>query len=54
MVSRRRGHPFVRLASFTSSLPLSVTAAYRRMLQGGASEKVCYEFQVQVITMVGH
>ncbi|KAF4221366.1 hypothetical protein CNMCM8980_003428 [Aspergillus fumigatiaffinis] len=46
MVSRRRGHPFVRLASFISSLPLSVTAAYRRMLQGGASEKVLPHLKV--------
>ncbi|GIC88553.1 NIF domain protein [Aspergillus udagawae] len=40
MVFGRWVHPFIRLASFISSLPLSVTAAYRRMLQGGASEKV--------------
>lgn len=41
MIYRRWVYSFVRLASFVSSLPLSVTAAYRRMLQGGASE-VCY------------
>ncbi|RLL94610.1 hypothetical protein CFD26_100398 [Aspergillus turcosus] len=38
--------PFVKLASFISSLPLSVTAAYRRMLEGGASEKVLPHLRV--------
>lgn len=44
--------PFVKLASFISFLPLSVTAAYRRMLEGGPSEKVCIRIQIQMITMV--